>query len=97
MSNLENKVISFNDRNIVIDGTNAKQQFFAIRDDNGNITVWQKDKGQIIPAADAPTASNPHTITTQWNSLNSKNNVYLCIHGISASLSYSINYFGKLR
>ena len=35
----ENKVISFNDRNIVIDGTNAKQQFFAIRDDNGNITT----------------------------------------------------------
>ena len=35
----ENKVISFNDRNIVIDGTNAKQQFFAIKDSNGNITV----------------------------------------------------------
>ena len=67
------------------------------RDDNGNITVWQKDKGQIIPPADSHTGSNPHTITTQWNNLNSKDNTYLCIHGISASLSYSINYFAKLR
>jgi hypothetical protein len=68
------------------------------RDDNGNITVWQKDKGQIIPPADGPTASNPHTITTQWNNLNSKNNTYLCIHGIvNPSVSYKIKYFGKLR
>jgi hypothetical protein len=95
-SSLNKPVCSGDGSTITRETTNVYTIIFK-RDDNGNITAWQKDKGQIIPPADAPTASNPHTITTQWNNLNSKNNTYLCIHGINGSVSYSINYFGKLR
>jgi hypothetical protein len=95
-SSLNKPVCSGDGSTITRETTNVYTIIFK-RDDNGNITAWQKDKGQIIPPADAPTATNPHTITTQWNNLNSKNNTYLCIHGINGSVSYSINYFGKLR
>jgi hypothetical protein len=61
---------------------------------DGTITAWQDGK-QIIPPDDA--SSSNAGLTTQWNSLNSVANVYLCGHGISNAVSYKINYFGKLR
>lgn len=64
------------------------------RDNSGTITAWQDGK-QVIPPVDA--SSNNAGLTTQWNTLNSVANVYLCGHGVTTSVSCKINYFGKLR
>jgi hypothetical protein len=61
---------------------------------DGVITAWQDGK-QIIPPIDS--SDNNAGLTTQWNSLNSVDNVYLCGHGVSKFVSCKINYFGKLR